>query len=195
MEAYADESSRQRYLMAAVLIDRADLDRTRKVLRTPRKPGQRRVHFTKESDPRRRMIVSSLLDLGLRARVYESDGPKVTARAACLGQMTDDMLTLGVDRLVLETLEGQEAADRRTVFEWLQRAGGTLSYEHKRAYEEPLLWVADAGGLVLRRGRRLAAAHQADPRPKDPGQREARPHHRPEKSRAHFPGLVPWTYQ
>jgi hypothetical protein len=58
VHAYADESARRRYLIAAVLIDTSDLDPTRKVLRALRKPGQRRVHFSKESDPRRRLIVS-----------------------------------------------------------------------------------------------------------------------------------------
>lgn len=144
MHAYADESARQRYLIAAVLIDVSELDRTRKVLRGLRKPGQRRVHFAKESDSRRRVIVSALVGLDLRIRVYESDGPDVVARAACLGRLVDDMLTLDVDRLVLETLDSQESADRRTIYERLRRAGGTLAYEHRRSYEEPLLWVADA---------------------------------------------------
>jgi hypothetical protein len=144
VHAYADESARQRYLIAALLIDAADFDRTRKVLRELRKPGQRRVHFAKESDPRRRTVVSAMVDLDLRVRVYESDGPDVVARATCLGRLVDDVLALGVDRLVLETLESQETADRRTIYERLHGAGRTLTYEHRRSFEEPLLWVADA---------------------------------------------------
>jgi hypothetical protein len=144
VQAYADESARQRYLIAAVLIDVPELDRARKVVRGLRKPGQRRVHFAKESDPRRRAVVSALVDLDLRVRVYESDGPDVVARSNCLGRLVDDMLVLGVDRLVLETLDSQEAADRRTIYERLRAAGGALVYEHRRSFEEPLLWVADA---------------------------------------------------
>jgi hypothetical protein len=144
VHAYADESARQRYLVAAVLVEAADLDRIRRIVRGLRKPGQRRVHFAKESDPRRRQVVSALVELDLRVRVYESDGPDVVARATCLGRLVDDLLLLGVDRLVLETLESQEAADRRTIYERLRGASGTLAYEHRRSFEEPLLWVADA---------------------------------------------------
>jgi hypothetical protein len=39
VHAHADESARQRYLIAAVLIDPIDLDRTRRLLRELRKPG------------------------------------------------------------------------------------------------------------------------------------------------------------
>jgi hypothetical protein len=144
LHAYADESARQRYLIAAVLIGTADLDRTRKALRELRKPGQRRVHFAKESDQRRRLIVSCLTGLDLRVRVYESDGPDVAARAVCLARLVDDLVALGVERLVLETLDSQQVADRRTIYERLRETGGGMAYEHRRSFEEPLLWVADA---------------------------------------------------
>jgi len=111
VHAYPDESARQHYLIAAVLIDPGDLDRTRRLLRELRKPGQRRVHFAKERDPRRRAIVSAVVQLDIWVRVYETDGPDVAARAACLRRLIDDLLTLGVDRLVLETLETQESAE------------------------------------------------------------------------------------
>jgi hypothetical protein len=102
------------------------------------------VHFAKESDAHRRAIVSVVVQLDLRVRVYESDGRDVPARAACLRSLVDDLLRLGVERLVLETLETRENADRRTIYEQLHRTGRTLVYEHRRSYEEPLLWVADA---------------------------------------------------
>jgi hypothetical protein len=123
VNAYADESARQRYLIAAVLIDAVDQDRTRKLVRELRKPGQRRVHFAKESNSRRRAIVSAVTQLDLRVRVYESDGPDVPARAECLRRLVDDLLILGVDRLVLETLETQESADRRAIYERLRATG------------------------------------------------------------------------
>jgi hypothetical protein len=143
LHAFADESTRQRYLVAAVLVDSSRLDPTRRALRALCKPGQRRVHFAKESPARRRLIVSALLELDLRVRIYECPGPSVPARARCIGQLVDDLLDHDVRRLVLETLETQRRADVATIRERLGPAG-TLTYEHRYAYEEPLLWAADA---------------------------------------------------
>lgn len=141
MRAFADESARQRYLVAAVLVDPAEVDPARRALRGLCMPGQRRVHFAKESDSRRRTVVSTLLRLDLRTRVYECAGRDVPARATCL---VDDLVDLGAATLVLETLDPQVRADRATIRSRLEVSGGSLTYGHRRAHEEPLLWAADA---------------------------------------------------
>lgn len=144
MHAFADESARQRYLVAAVLLDPTEVDPARRALRGLCMAGQRRVHFAKESDSRRRTVVSTLLRLGLRTRVYECAGRDVPARATCLAHLVDDLVDLGAVSLVLETLDPQVRADRTTIRSRLEVSGGSLTYGHRRAHEEPLLWAADA---------------------------------------------------
>ena len=143
LHAFADESARQRYLMAAVLVDTAQLQESRRRLRALCMPGQRRVHFAKESAPRRRYVISALLDLDVRIRIYECGGPDVPARARCIEHLVDDLLDLRCQRLVLETLETQVRADVTSIRARLH-GPDTLSYEHRRSYEEPVLWAADA---------------------------------------------------
>jgi hypothetical protein len=143
VHVFVDESVRRRYLIAAVIVDQPDLARVRRELRAMRKPGQRRVHFAKESDSRRRSLVTALLGLDLRVRVYECAGQDAPARARCLGQLVLDIVDLGAERLVLETLDTQVRADVATIRAQLT-PGSALAYEHRRAHEEPALWAADA---------------------------------------------------
>ncbi|HJG45477.1 MAG TPA: hypothetical protein K8V62_03700, partial [Corynebacterium variabile] len=67
--AYADESSaprgmdRQEYLVCAAIIDSSDAESTREILRPLLLPGQRKLHWTDESDRRRREIVGVVAGL------------------------------------------------------------------------------------------------------------------------------------
>lgn len=124
MHAYVDESERGGYLVAAALVERDDLDDVRRVLRDLRKPGQRRVHFTKESDSRRRLILDRLGRLPIRLRLYESGGDTVPARARCLSALVDDLVVLGAERLVLERLDSRVRADVATIRARLSGCGG-----------------------------------------------------------------------
>lgn len=148
MHAFADESVRDTYLICAVLARPGEVDSVRRILRAHRKPGQRRVHFAKEGDARRRLMLSGLAKLDLRVRIYESTGPDVAARARCLRSLVDDLVNLGVQRLVLEKLETQVRADRLTIRSQLAvstpEGDPQLAYQHLQAHEEPMLWAADA---------------------------------------------------
>lgn len=114
-----------------------------------------------------------LLTVGLRVRIYECAAPDVPARARCLQRLVDDLVGVRASRLVLETLDSQLRADRATIGERLEKHGRQqpLVFEHRRAYEEPLLWAADAlawsygaGGEWRRRiGPVLDAAIRLDP--------------------------------
>jgi hypothetical protein len=163
VQAFVDESERGLYLVAAVLLDSSDIERGRRVLRELRKPGQRRVHFAKESDSRRRTILSALARLPIRVRLYECGGAPVPARATCLAALVDDLGDLGADRLVIEKLDTQVRADVATIRGRLAAApvDPPLVYQHLRAYEEPLLWAADAVAWAYGAGpdwrRRMAA--------------------------------------
>jgi hypothetical protein len=123
--------------------------------------GQRRIHFVRESDARRRFILSRLQDLGTRVCLYHVDGLQTQAsRTLCLQAIVHDAAEMGVTRVVLETDETVARFDLRTMQSATFRAGltGTLGYGHAPASSEPLLWAADAiawsyskGGNWLRR--------------------------------------------
>ncbi|KAA2264804.1 hypothetical protein F0L68_06915 [Solihabitans fulvus] len=142
---FVDESRRGGvYLMAVTLVRPRELDRTRVGLRRLVKPGQRRVHFKKESDSRRRELVSRLHDLGLRARVWSCrHHDDLVARRACLAAIARKMLELGVSRLALESCQHQDIGDRHTLAEIVGTNSKLLTYDHLRPGEDPILWVSD----------------------------------------------------
>ncbi len=146
MHVFVDESVRSdAYLLAAALVRDTELDRTRAGLRDLRRPGQRRVHFAKEGNPRRREILSALAGAGLRARIYSCGGRPTDAREACLLALIADIVPAGARRLVLESRETMNHQDLRVINAALRKHGEQrLEYLHLRPEEEPVLWVADA---------------------------------------------------
>jgi hypothetical protein len=147
MHVFVDESERPHaYLLGAVLVvDPAALDRIRAGLRDLRRRGQRRVHFAKESNPRRREILSELATSGLRGRVYSCPAQTKEAREACLLALVADIVPAGARRLVLESRESMNHLDIRVINSALRKYGERqLVYLHLRPAEEPLLWAADA---------------------------------------------------
>jgi len=146
LHAFVDESLQSSYLLAAAILKPADLAATRTLLRALRQGPQPRIHFQTEGDARRRKIAAELVAAGLRTRIYTGRGREEAMRQACLRRLVRDLLAMGTQRLVLETRGRREdLADShtiRTVLGPRPRAAG-LEYEHRRAHEEPLLWVPD----------------------------------------------------
>ena len=84
---YVDESKRGGYLLVASMHPPGELAEARSLMRGLVLKGQRRVHMTKESDPRRKVIVATLVGAGIRANVYDAGrryGHELDARQACL---------------------------------------------------------------------------------------------------------------
>jgi hypothetical protein len=147
MHVFVDESERTGiYLLGTALVMNPDeLGRIRTELRDLRRPGQRRFHFSKESDARRRELLSALISTGIRARVYSCPAATREARAACLNALVADIVPAGARRLVLESRESMNRLDTQVVSSALRKYGeGQLQYLHLRPQEEPVLWVADA---------------------------------------------------
>lgn len=143
--AFLDESRRgPTYLVAVVIALPRDLDRVRTALRAKVKPGQRRLHFKKESDSRRGEVLGLLQGLGIRARIWTCDHSNDrVARHACLRGAGGHLVNIGAARLVLESCAHQDAHDRHTLA-LVQRKIFELTYEHFRAHEDPMLWASDA---------------------------------------------------
>jgi hypothetical protein len=148
LHAFVDESCRGgTYLLAAALVDPADLAGLRKQLRSLLLPGQRELHCKKESPARRRLIVSTLRCAGARAWVYTRryDGDQERARQECLDRVVVDMVKMGAQRLVLDSREDRDRYDEGTIRAVLgNRPRETrLTYEHLDSTHELLLGVAD----------------------------------------------------
>ncbi|MEU5259115.1 hypothetical protein [Amycolatopsis sp. NPDC021455] len=168
VHAFVDESARPgAYLLCATIVEPAHLTPTRRALMSLLLRGARELHFKKEKEPRRRMLIDRMAALPVTSRLYlGSCSPKTeeSARQRCLALLTEDLLTLRAHRLVLDTRDHRDSHDRHT----LQRALGVrpskteLIYEHVDSTAEPLLWVSDAvawcfgaGGDWRRRAGRL----------------------------------------
>jgi hypothetical protein len=80
--------------------------------------------------------------------VYDatSHNDRGKGRALCMAQLVADLVTLDVERLVVETADAAVATDRLVLYDAVRLHGATdrLRYVHMRAREETLLAVPDA---------------------------------------------------
>jgi hypothetical protein len=66
VHVFVDESRRRDcYQLAAAFVEPRDLQRLRKQLRQLLMPGQRELHFKRESDRRQRFVVDAVVRLGV----------------------------------------------------------------------------------------------------------------------------------
>lgn len=131
--------------MCVALPAAADTAAVRSVLRRLLKPGQERLHMTKESAPRQRLILSRLCEQPVSAVIYRSTFRiQREGRAAIMRRIVTDLVE--VDRVTIESAVGQDAHDQRALQEALHGLGRTdlVHYEHREPRHEPLLWAADA---------------------------------------------------
>lgn len=155
--AFVDESFKRSYTVAAAVMSAADVNNARGVIRALLRPRQLRIHFTKESDARRSLILDALETLDLRAWLYVVTGPSRHPRDACLAHMIPDLAGEGVTRLVIERDESLVHAERQMLYELTRKHAPEMSYEHMRAREDPLLAVPDAIAWCWTKGGRWKA--------------------------------------
>jgi hypothetical protein len=145
---FVDESKFRGYLLAAAIVPAADLTRLRKLVESLRMPRQRRIHFTTESDSRRKLILSRLAEAGTHAEIYDASGYArfQQARDAAMTCLVDDAAKAGTAMLVIECDDQAVSSDRAIIRARAERAGclDTFRYAHKRAHEECLLAIPDA---------------------------------------------------
>jgi len=148
LHAFADEAKERGYIMVAALLAPNKLAPARQSIRSLIMPGQRRIHFQKESNGRRKQILDTVSTLGVEAIVY--DGSRHVAdkpsRDACLGHLVIDLLERDVERLIVETEDPSLRTDRSLIYAKLRSAGDghDFQYAHLRSYEECLLAIPDA---------------------------------------------------
>lgn len=152
---FVDESKSKAYYVAASVIAPGDLAGARRAISALRRPGQRRIHFKSESDRSRNSFLNGAAGAGLSTRLYVARNmPDKAARPLCSERLLDDLVAGGAMKLVLESDESLQHADRRLIAQHLKALGGGrgLQYMHCKAHEEPLLWVSDAVAWCYQKG-------------------------------------------
>ncbi|MGW6443979.1 hypothetical protein [Lentzea sp. NPDC055074] len=148
LHAFVDESRRNNtYLLAVALVPPGRLHTFRKALRCLLMSGQRELHCKKETPSRRKAITSRLVEVQVSVRLYKRscDQGDEQARQACLRRLVEDLLNAGAHRLVLDSRAQRDQHDLLTIRTSLGRVAlsTNLVYEHCRASNEELLWIAD----------------------------------------------------
>lgn len=150
----ADESLRDRYIVAASWYDGRHERGVRALLRRHRLPGQRRIHARNESAARRRRILEDVVKSGLvRWWIYVAPFPANEARRVIIRSLVEDCVDHDARRLVIEY--GDEARNRRDRVEIaraLMDAKGYLHYSHDWAWSHPGLELADLGAWTYGAG-------------------------------------------
>ena len=148
LHTFVDESKFRSYVLAGATCPTSDLAATRRLLTNLLLPGQERLHFSKERDARRRLILQQINDSPLRAVIVTT--PKkpteIEARARALRRLVRETQVLSIHRLVIERDESALILDKRVLSEATANAHAraTLSYGWSLPHQEPLLWAADA---------------------------------------------------
>lgn len=154
--AFVDETMRGGYYLASAVLLPADLAQARKSINALILPGQRRIHFSRERDSRRREIITSIAALKPEVVLYDGSahGDNRAARRACLESLVDDLAARGARRLVIEQDDSIWESDRRVLFAQTREVGcgSSLTYLHQRAHEECLLAIPDAVAWCWTRG-------------------------------------------
>lgn len=153
---FVDESKSKGYTMVAAVVVPGDQAALRRQVRDLVLPGQRRLHFTSESDSRRRQILTTLQRLDVHAHVVHSDLKKeADGREACLRDLVALASRDGHDRIVLERDVSIEHVDRKVLYDAIRRLNlrDAITYRHETAHQEPLLWIADAIAWSYTKGR------------------------------------------
>jgi hypothetical protein len=152
---FVDETKEHGYLVTAAAVLTGDLAAARRVIRGLIMPRQRRIHFTKESDARRKQILDALGELALEVTIYDGSAhPRRRQREACLHSMVADLAAIDARLLVIERDESVEELDRKLLYRRVRELGcaDTLVYRHQRTHEEPLLVIPDAIAWCWYRG-------------------------------------------
>ncbi|MFI6308031.1 hypothetical protein ACIBCH_39600 [Amycolatopsis thailandensis] len=152
---FVDESKEGGYLVTAAALLSGDLTSARRAMRGLILPGQRRLHFTHESDGRRKRILDTIAALDPTVTIYDASAHhRRRQRQACLDVLVEDLASAGTRMLVLESDESIVELDRKTLYRAVraQECHDVLEYRHLRAFEEPLLAIPDALAWCWQRG-------------------------------------------
>ncbi|WBQ04962.1 hypothetical protein [Kribbella sp. CA-293567] len=144
VHVFVDETKSRGLLMAAARCQAGDVAVHRKALRGLLLPGQERLHFRHESDPRRKKILRVIDGFHILVDLYFAETDTLANRRRCLEAIVRD--SAGTTELLrIERDESIMDHDRQAVHAAIQRFGCfELRFELLAPKADPLLWVPDA---------------------------------------------------
>ncbi|GGU37786.1 hypothetical protein [Lentzea flava] len=152
---FVDETKEKGYLVTAAVVLSGDLVAARRTMRGLIMGNQRRIHFHKESDQRRKQILDAVVELAPEVVIYDGSAhARRRQRDACLVQLVADLAESDASMLVLEQDDSILEADKKLLYRCVRELGcqDDLVYRHHRAHEEPLLALPDAIAWCWHRG-------------------------------------------
>ena len=153
---FVDESKAKDYLMVAVTIPSSRVDQTRTTIRGLVMPGARRVHMHRESDRRKRTILTTLATLPFQATLYNAgnQGSERQRRDRCLAAIIHDAATTTPALITLEADNTLKAADLRTLYKAREAAEAfnTVTYDHVSSHHDLALAIPDSIAWAWARG-------------------------------------------
>lgn len=153
--SFIDESSakrpfaRQEYLVCSAILPESDIDVIRDHLKPLLLPGQIKVHWTDESESRRRKITQAVSEVAqlnaVISHVSEASRKTERFRRKYLEQLYFD---LSADGIYNHTLESRTPAQNNEDIKHIVALQGQgydrkIRICHMRGGEEPLLWIPD----------------------------------------------------
>lgn len=151
---FIDESFSKNYIMVGHLVETNRVGQLRKAIRSHVLSGQRSIHFVKESNSRRKYLLSQFHRLGcqtIKAEVAIDDLKSARLKAletliALSGEFQILSFVFELDETTF--LSDKAALERHN----LGVGNNKITFDFKARHEEPLLWLADAVAWSLGRG-------------------------------------------
>lgn len=157
--AFVDESEPRvpagTYLLAAAMVDGADLENVRYAVSALRLRGQRKLHWRNEGESRRKEITAALARLPMiHLVVVKTDAAASSERRRrlALGRLLAELETAAVDDVCLESREHRQNQGDIVIANALRRqrvVSTSMRLTHLPGPVEPLLWVPDAVAGVV----------------------------------------------
>ncbi len=155
MYVYVDESKSKAYIVAAVIVEPGRAAGLRSRMKKLLMPRQGHLHFVDERPSRRKQILSEMIDMTIRVRIYRAkEINHMMSRALCMAALLDDLEGLGATSLIFERDDSVVKSDEILLRQGLTRRGlkKTIEFRHVGKSEEPLVWIADAMAWSFARG-------------------------------------------
>lgn len=153
LAAYIDESKAKQYVFAVVLVPHSERTAIRKALMQFVLPGQRSLHFVKESVRRRKQILTQLTKLPIKVLILKSDSRKNNStRENLIRNLVRRSGEMGVQLFVFDMDQSTQRKDQITLTSESSQRVKLVTWDFLHRNQEPLLWAADAVAWCVNRG-------------------------------------------
>lgn len=153
VSVWVDETKSKSFVLVAVELEAESAAGARKELRDRLLPGQRSIHFAKESDRRRKQLLKDWAQLA--KSVYIVDTQLKDAKQARRMAISILLSTLKPEFICIEKDESVLDSDSEILRRWraqLREKKQDFEFRFETRNTEPLLWLPDGIGWAYQRG-------------------------------------------